>query len=91
MGEARPVQAWLSSEDPEKWASAMVACQSHAPWECGEHGECLQAGRGGSCFTTERQAASTAWQMIARLDSDNEAVKAQLDRAVAFLRYGKTD
>lgn len=63
----------------------MMVCQSAAPWECVETGECAHAG---SCFTTQRQAASVAWQMIDKLHSENEQVEVQLKRAVAFLRYG---
>lgn len=84
---SKPKEAWLKSDDAEEWAAAMVACQSGAPWECGEAGRCAHSG---SCFTTERQAASVAWQMIDRLQTDNEAVEAQLKRAVAFLRHGTT-
>ena len=81
-------QSWLKSENPEEWAEAMCACQNGAPWECAESGECMQ---GGDCFTTDRQGASAAWKMIGRLQSENEVVQRHLDRAVAFLRYGKTD
>lgn len=81
----RPVEAWLSSPDHEKWGKAMVACQSGAPWECGAAGACAH----GDCFTTDRQGACQAWQMIQRLSSDNAVVQRHLDRAVQFLRYGK--
>ena len=82
----RPVEAWLASKDHEKWGKAMAACQSGAPWECGGEGRCAS---GGDCFTTDRQGACAAWQMIRRLKSDNVAVQRHLDRAVHFLRYGK--
>lgn len=88
MGEAkqsgRPRQSWLASEDSEKFASAVMLCQSLAPWNCWDRGSCIN---GGDCFTTDREAAATAWRMIARLHSDNAVVQAHLDRAVAFLRY----
>lgn len=80
-----PKQAWLTSNNHEEFASAMMACQSGAPWECSERGECRN---GGDCFTTERQGASAAWQMIQRLSSENIVVQRHLDRAVQFLRYG---
>lgn len=83
---ARPREHWLLSEDHERWADAIMACQSGAPWDCGAAGECQL---GGHCFTTDRQAACAAWRMIARLSSDNEAVQRHLDRAVEFLRYGE--
>jgi hypothetical protein len=86
MGRAK--ESWLGSDSSEEWASAMVACQSGAPWECAET-KCCQ--RGGDCFTTDRQGASVAWQMIRRLQSENEVVQRHLNRAVDFLRYGKTE
>lgn len=82
-------EGWLASDDHEKWADAMMQCQSGTPWECGAAGECLAAG--GGCFTTERQAAAAAWQMIQRLQSNNPAVQLQLDRAVRFLRYNRKE
>jgi hypothetical protein len=82
---ARARQSWLLSDDPEKFGDAVIACQSAAPWECFEDGKCF---RGGDCFTTDRHAASVAWQMIRRLHSDNAVVQRHLDRAVHFLRYG---
>ncbi len=82
----RPTEDWLASPDPEKWAKAVTICQSGAPWECGEAGRCTHEG---SCFTTDRQGACAAWQMIQRLQSDNSVVQRHLDRAVHFLRYGK--
>lgn len=88
MTAERPKKAWLKSENAEEWGSAMSVCQSAAPWECAEAGECMA---GGSCFTTDRQGACVAWQMIDRLQSDNEVVQRHLDRAVAFLRYGKAN
>lgn len=84
----RPVEAWLSSKDHEKWGKAMVACQSGAPWECGAMGACSH---GGDCFTTDRQGACVAWRMIQNLKTENVVVKRHLDRAVQFLRYGKGD
>lgn len=78
---AKPTEAWLRSEDHQKWADAMTICQSGAPWECAENGKC----QFGGCFTTEGQAKASARRMISRLSSENEAVKAQLDRAVVFL------
>lgn len=84
----RPVEGWLCSKDHEEWAAAMMACQSGAPWQCAEGKSCYH---GGSCFTSERQGACVAWQMIQRLESDNEVVQRHLDKAVAFLRYGKTE
>ncbi len=84
----RPTEDWLCSEDSQKWAEAMVACKGGAPWECGEAGMCIH---GGDCFTTERHGATVAWQMIKRLKSENSVVQRYLDRAVEFLRYGKTD
>lgn len=84
----RAREAWLKSNNPEEWSEAMCVCQNGAPWECSENGECS---RGGDCFTTERQGAAVAWQMINRLRTDNEVVRRQIDRAVAFIRYGKTD
>lgn len=85
---SRPVESWLSSDDPSKWADAMMACQSGAPWECAHAGSCYHEG---SCFTTDRQASCTAWRMIQRLGSENREVQRHLDRAVAFLRYGITE
>lgn len=81
----RPKESWLTSEDSDEWAAAMVACQGGAPWECSEAGECRA---GGDCFTTDRQGACVAWRMIQRLESDNAVVQRHLDRAVRFLRYG---
>lgn len=81
-------EAWLASKGHEEWGAAMAACQSGAPWECGEDGKCAH---GGDCFTTDRQGACVAWRMIQRLGSENAVVQRHLDRAVAFLRYGKTD
>lgn len=82
----RPTESWLASKDHEKWGRAMVCCQSGAPWECGGAGACA---RNGECFTTDRQSAAAAWQMIQRLTSDNIVVQRHLDRAVHFIRYGK--
>ena len=82
----RAKQDWLGSPDHEKWAAAMMACQSGAPWECAEAEQCRE---GGSCFTTDRQGACAAWRMIQGLKTDNEVVRAHLDRAVKFLRYGR--
>lgn len=81
-------ESWLTSKDHEQWADAIMRCQSGAPWECGEAAKCLG---GGECFTTDRQAACSAWRMIQRLQSDNAVVQRHLDRAVAFLRYGKVE
>lgn len=82
-----PKEAWLKSADSQEWAEAMVACQSGAPWECGEAGEC----KFGGCFTTDRQAACAAWRMIRKLSSDNPAVQHHLDRAVHYLRYKESE
>lgn len=78
---SRPTEAWLSSEDHDKFADAMMICQSGAPWECAEAGMCQRL----NCFTTEGQAKAAARRMIARLSSDNQAVQQQLDAAFAFL------
>lgn len=86
--KGQPREAWLKSDDHEKFADAVLACQSGAPWECFETGQCAA---GGDCFTTDRQGACAAWKMISRLHSDNAVVQRHLDSAVAFLRYGKTD
>jgi hypothetical protein len=82
--KGRAKEAWLSSENSDEWAAAMMVCQSGAPWECSEAGEC----RAGDCFTTDRQGACVAWQMIQRLKSENVVVQRHLDSAVQFLRYG---
>lgn len=82
----RPAESWLASKDHEKWGKAIVACQSGSPLECGGEGKCRN---GGDCFTTDRQGACAAWQMIQRLKSDNIVVQRHLERAVHFLRYGK--
>lgn len=79
-------ECWLSSKNHEEWAAAMVACQGGAPWECAEDGSCRN---GGDCFTSDRQGACVAWQMIQRLKSENAVVQRHLDRAVHFIRYGK--
>lgn len=88
MSGKQPKQAWLSSENHEEFADAIMACQSGAPWECAEAGQCAA---GGDCFTTERQGACAAWQMIKRLKTDNAVVQRHLDRAVEFLRYGRAE
>lgn len=82
----RPTESWLASGDHKKWAAAVMACQSGAPWECGGEGACA---RRGDCFTTDRQGACAAWRMIHHLKSENAVVQRHLDRAVHFLRYGK--
>lgn len=81
----RPRESWLISDDHEEWAAAMVACQSGAPWECGEAERCAH---GGDCFTSDREGAYAAWRMIQNLHSENEVTQRHLDRAVRFLRYG---
>lgn len=79
-------EAWLSSDNHEQFADAVVTCQSGAPWECYEAGRCA---RGGNCFTTDRQGAAVASRMIQQLTSENAVVRRHLDRAVAFLRSGE--
>jgi hypothetical protein len=85
---SKPREDWLASKDHEKWAKAIMHCQSGAPWECGGEGACRQ---GGECFTTDRQGACIAWRMVQNLKSDNAVAQRHLDRAVQFLRYGRTD
>lgn len=46
LGRKVPRAAWLRSEDHEKWAAAMVLCQSGAAM-CGADGFCHY---GGDCF-----------------------------------------
>ena len=78
-----PTEAWLRSEDPEKFAEAAILCQ-HAGGFCIQDGYCHYAG----CFTTERQGWSKAARAIEQICMKVEDAKVAkcLSAAVRFCR-----
>jgi hypothetical protein len=79
----RAVEAWLKSDDPEKFAEAAVKCE-HTGAFCMEDGFCHFEGR---CFRTGRSTVTAAMRSIERA-ADNEPADIALEmrRAAKLLR-----
>lgn len=63
----RAVEAWLKSDDPERFAEAAIKCE-HAGGFCMEDGYCHLDG---ACFRTDRSAMTAARRAI-QLAAENE-------------------
>lgn len=84
----RAVEAWLKSDDPEKFASAAVKCE-HAGGFCMDDGFCHFDGR---CFRTGRSAMTSACREIERAANEQPAdIAADMRLAAKLLRQSWTD
>lgn len=81
----RPTQRWLRSDDPEKFAQAMLKCQHHAAY-CAQDGMCHL---GGDCFRSAKSSKNEAVRMIRNISStdmeDSAMVRAWLNDAADWL------
>lgn len=60
-----PRESWLRSEDPEKFAEAMMRCK-HPGGFCAQDGFCH---RDGKCFTYPKQTvADELWELRRRIE-----------------------
>lgn len=76
-------EAWLKSEDPDKFASAAVKCE-HPGGFCMEDGFCH---REGQCFRTGRSAMTAACRSIERAsEGEPPDVASEMRMAVSLLK-----
>lgn len=77
----RAFEKWLDSDDPHKFASAMMKCQHYGAF-CSSDGFCHF---NGDCFRSAKSSAREAVNEIRRISTDSPLVRGWLNDAVNFI------